>query len=184
MIILRNRNFSFTGKMKGNPKHDENWYKGEETDFQKRNRKNIVKTLAGFGATTGAYTKGFKTWEDQSSKRSAQKLKADLADHIKRIKLEELKGLSGVVNPADRAAYNKYVENATKIVKNSEEATKRFMKRADKVVTKNTLKGGVKGAAKGLAIGGGLAVVANHALKKSHERGNAIRRNKTKKKNS
>ena len=165
-------------------KHDENWYKGEETDFQKRNRKNIVKTLAGFGATTGAYTKGFKTWEDQSSKRYAKKLEAENADFIKKIKLEELKGLRGVVNPADRAAYNKYVENATKIVKNSEEATKRFMKRADKVVTKNTLKGGVKGAAKGLAIGGGLAIVANHALKKSHERGNAIRRNKTKKKNS
>ena len=164
MIILRNRNFSFIEKMKGNPKHDENWYKGEETDFQKRNRKNIVKTLAGTGAISGALHEGFKTWRDQDSKRRTKKLEAESADRIKGL-IEELKGLGDGVNPTDSATYNKYLENATK----------RFMKRSDKVVIKNTLKGAAKGTAKGLAIGGGLAIVANHALKKSHKRGNAIK---------
>ena len=158
-------------------KHDENWYKGEETDYQKKRRKGFVRGMAGFGASMGA---AIKIGSDDNHIRAIGKIgRAELDDMTKehRVNIAKIK-TAGRVKPEDRATYNKLMEAVDRRLEHNKAATEKFAKKAGKIANKKLAKSVGKGAAIGLGIGGGLAYLANKGIKSANKKGNAARRNK------
>ena len=172
MIILRDKLFA--------TKHDENWYKGEETDKQKKGRKKLAGTLAAEGAILGGSIAGANN--DSHIKAWGKEHRARLDDTMKEldVNVAKLKTV-GRVKPEDRATYNKLMEAVDERLEHNKAATEKFAKKAGKIANKKLAKSVGKGAAIGLGIGGGLAYLANKGIKSANEKGNAARRNKNKK---
>lgn len=159
-------------------KHDEAWYKGEETERQKKDRKSLASALTGYGTVVGAGAgyglSGQKRIVDKISEISAK-------DYRQRAKAEGVvRNTAGRVHPKDAEAYAALVKEVEEKLRHNEEATKRFIKRADKLTAKYAKKNALKGAGVGLAIAGGGALALNKAMKSANEKGNAARRNKNK----
>ena len=163
-------------------KHDENWYRGEETDKQKKNRKKLATGLVVSGAVDGALL-GNVAGETGVYMKAAKKV------HQAKIKdLGQTLAVTDAVNktmdrvkPQDRAAYNELIGKVVDRLKHNKNATGKFGLKAEKIVKKSGRIGALKGAAIGTAIGGGLAYMSNKSIKKANEKSNAARRNRSKK---
>ena len=162
-------------------KHDENWYNGEETDYQKKRRKGFVRGLAGSGGAMGA---SIALGSDDSNIRAYGKIaRARLADLSKEGEVEANKlrvQLMGLARPEDEATYNRFLEAVDKRLEHNRAATERFAKRAKKIANKKLIKNVGKGTLIGLGVGNGLAYLTNKGIKSVNEKGNAARRNRKK----
>lgn len=175
MIVIRQVYYS--------QKHDENWYKGEETNSQKKCRKGFVGGLVGLGGALG--TAGGLIADNSHRKAKCAIAKARVDDNIKEHKIGLYKSfidprLDPHVTSEDIETYSKRIEDLNRRLEHDRPATERFAKRARKIANKKLAKSVGKGAAIGLGIGGGLAYLANKGIKSINEKGNAARRNKYK----
>lgn len=161
-------------------KHDENWYKGEETDYQKKRRKGFVRGMAGFGGACGI--SGGLNADSSHIRAIGAETSARLKDAEKELQVEITKMKTAPhVKPQDRETYNRLLDAVDRRLEHNKAATEKFAKKARKIANKKLAKSVGKGAAIGLGIGGGLAYLANKGIKSANEKGNAARRNKNKK---
>lgn len=164
-------------------KHDENWYRGEETENQKKNRKALTKSITTTGTVYGGMLGGYIAHNKAGNKVLDKKLNALSKDLDKTVEVADvISKTSNKVRPKDRGAYLKLLEDVEKRLEHNRSATAKFGKKAQKIVYKSTGKGALKGAAIGTAVGGGLAYLANKGVKDANEKANSSRRNKNKEK--
>lgn len=163
-------------------KHDENWYRGEETENQKKNRKRMNKALVVSGAVNGALF-GSAAGEVAVYNKALEKvLNAKMKDLDQGLAVEgTVRKTARRVKPQDKAAYNELLGKVIDRLKHNKNATDKFGLKAEKIVKKSSRIGALKGAAIGTAIGGGLAYMSNKSIKKANEKSNAARRNKSRK---
>lgn len=164
-------------------KHDENWYRGEETDRQKKNRKKLTTGLVVSGAVDGALL-GNVAGESKVYMKAAKKVhQAKMKDLGQTIAVADVVSKTADrVKPQDRAAYNELLGKVVDKLEHNKNATGKFGLKAEKIVKKSGRIGALKGAAIGTAIGGGLAYMSNKSIKKANEKSNAARRNRSKNK--
>ena len=164
-------------------KHDENWYRGEETENQKKNRKALTRSITGTGTAYGAAIGSNIAYNKAYGKATNKVLNALDKDLGKTAEVVDvISKTSNKVRPEDRGAYLKLLEDVEKRLEHNKSATAKFGKKAQKIVYKSTGKGALKGAAILTAVGGGLAYLANKGVKDANEKANSSRRNKNKEK--
>lgn len=175
MIILRTKTYSSEQK----ETKKQRYLAGEETDHQKKTRRDLGKTLVSQGAILGGGLAVSDAIGTTGMKAGQKKIKARVMDSARKdtaIALDE--AIRGRVAKKDKDTYNKLLLEVDKRVKHNEAATKRFVKRANKIVAKDAMIKGAKGALKGAAVGAAIALPIEHAFKKHNEKINRAKRNK------
>ena len=150
----------------------EDYKNGAETERQEKDRKKVVKALAGsgalLGAEFGAIGADFKA-SDKVADRVMNAKGRQLERSMKAARAVEY--TRNKVKPQDKAAYNELLIKVANKLKNGEEAVERFEKRAKKIANKAVSKGAWKGAAIGTGVGVGLGYLAKkHHDKKKNEK--------------
>ena len=164
-------------------KHDENWYRGEETDRQKKNRKKLTTGLVVSGAVDGALLGNIAGEAGVYRKASKKVLNARIKDLDQELRAANVTAdVANKVRPEDREAFRNLIKKVGKKIEHNKNATGKFGLKAEKIVKKSGRIGALKGAAIGTAIGGGLAYMSNKSIKKANEKSNAARRNRSKNK--
>lgn len=160
----------------------EDYKNGAETERQEKDRKKVVKALAGSSALLGAEFGAIGADLKASSKVGDKVAHAKSRQIVRSMKAARaVEYTRNKVKPQDKAAYNELLIKVANKLKNGEEAVGRFEKRANKIAKKAVGKGALKGAAIGTGVGVGLGYLANKSIKKRNEEVNKARRNKKKK---
>lgn len=154
-------------KFYSSPKKTDEWYKGEETDNQKKLRKGGNKMILGTGLVVGGLTGGIIS-------------DAEISDHKHRAAMENLaeastKAQLGIERP-------EFMSEISKDLSNSSRAHENFLRRTKKIARRKIPRGVAKGIAVGRAIGALGAYGNNERTKTIHEKYNSLRRNKKKNK--
>lgn len=131
----------------------------EETGNQKKSGKGAGKTIIAGGALLGAGFKAKRNYDDLDYRIKNKLARARVVDTKKRLNIidwanffADRKGIT----PEYREEARETLRNIDGKMKPFEDATKRFKKRADKLLPKAATKGAIKGAAVGGLVGAGL----------------------------
>ena len=160
----------------------EDYKNGAETERQKKDRKKVVKALAGSGALLGAEFGAIGANHKASNK--ANRIISKAANrHISRANksLDLINATKDRVNPQDMPTYIDLLKKVQGKLDHSKKTIEKASKSADKVVRKAIGKGALKGAAIGTGVGVGLGYLANKSMKQRNEEVNRAHRNKKKK---
>ena len=162
-------------------KRDKDWYAGEETAKQKKDRHSIAKGITALGTGYGIVLSGAGDKKPEKAMNITKKHVDDIL--LKKTKLVNIiENIGPKVKPEDREQFLNLVDQTDKKLNNRLKAVNRMASRQAKIISKNTGKRLVVGAGIGTAVGGGLAYLGNKSLKKKNEEANAKRRNKNKNK--
>ena len=150
-------------------KKDDKYYQGEETDYQKKMRKGGSRFIVGTGLVSGA---GMGSILSKSEVLDAQSRvnRENLAESLERLDLLK------------RAPNIEILELTNRDDRRAREAAANYERRIGKLAKKKLVSGGLKGAAIGGTIGGLAAYGNNNSVKTMHEKLNANRRHRPKKK--
>jgi len=150
-------------------KKDDKYYRGEETDYQKKMRKGGSRFIAGTGLVTGAGIGSLLS----SAEVSDAKTRVAMENSEERLRKRAAE--ANVLHPEFSRLVNEDIANTSKAAANYE-------RRIGKLAKKKLVSGGLKGAAIGGTIGGLAAYGHHNSVKTMHEKVNANRRHRPKKK--